>query len=123
LEILIKIIHGLVVIHQQKLVHGDFNDENIFYPAYISNFELYQPMEYFQIPKKYDIYGILPFVVSEVLRGKPYVSASDIYGFSIIMWEFLSGVSSFNDREYDFQLALNICNGEHPEIIENAPQC
>ncbi len=123
LEILVEIIHGLDVIHQQKFVHCDFHNGNIFYPAYISNFGSCRPVEYFQSSKKYDVYGVLPFVAPEVLRGKPYTLASDIYSFSMIMWEFLSGVSPFNDREHDFQLALNICNGERPEIIVNIPQC
>src|SRR6266542_3120966 len=35
-----------------------------------------------------DIYGVLPFVAPEILRGKPYTTASDIYSFSMIMWEF-----------------------------------
>jgi len=42
----------------------------------------------------------------EVLRGKPYSSASDIYSFSMIMWEFTSGVTPFNNRAHDIQLAL-----------------
>ena len=41
----------------------------------------------------------------------------------MIMWEFTSGIPPFNDRAHDVQLALSICNGERPEIIENTPQC
>ncbi|POG63362.1 hypothetical protein GLOIN_2v1687042, partial [Rhizophagus irregularis DAOM 181602=DAOM 197198] len=41
----------------------------------------------------------------------------------MIMWEFTSGISPFNDRAHDLQLALNICKGKRPEIIENTPQC
>jgi serine/threonine protein kinase len=59
----------------------------------------------------------------EVLKGKPYTQASDIYSFSMIMWEFTSGVTPFNDRAHDIQLSLSICKGERPEIIENTPQC
>jgi len=39
------------------------------------------------------------------------------------MWEFTSGIPPFNDKAHDFQLALSICRGERPEIIENTPQC
>ncbi|RGB32587.1 kinase-like domain-containing protein [Rhizophagus diaphanus] len=60
----------------------------------------------------------------EVLRGKSYTPASDIYSFSMIMWEFTSGVPPFNNRAHDIQLTLSICkDGERPEIIENTPQC
>ncbi|RGB34762.1 kinase-like domain-containing protein [Rhizophagus diaphanus] len=58
----------------------------------------------------------------EVLRGKPYTPASDIYSFSMIMWEFTSGIPPFNNRAHDIQLSLSICEGERPEIIENTPQ-
>ncbi|RGB36131.1 kinase-like domain-containing protein [Rhizophagus diaphanus] len=59
----------------------------------------------------------------EILRGKPYTPASDIYSFSMIMWEFTSGIPPFNNRAHDIQLSLDICEGERPEIIENTPQC
>jgi len=81
-------------------------------------------MKYFESEfQKNDIYGVLPFVAPEVLRGKPYTLASDIYSFSMIMWEFTSEIPPFNDRAHDFQLSLSICKGERPEIVENTPQC
>src|SRR6266498_5961656 len=70
-----------------------------------------------------DIYGVLPFVAPEILRGKPYTTASDIYSFSMIMWEFISGIPPFDDKEHNIYLALSICKGERPEIVENTPQC
>src|SRR5687767_1139545 len=80
-------------------------------------------MEYFESEKKIDIYGVLPFVAPEVLRGNPYTSASDIYSFSMIMWEFTSGIPPFNDRAHDHLLSLSICKKERPEIVENTPKC
>ncbi|RGB38121.1 kinase-like domain-containing protein, partial [Rhizophagus diaphanus] len=59
----------------------------------------------------------------EILRGKSYTPASDMYSFSMIMWEFTSGIPPFNNRAHDIQLSLSICKGERPEIIENSPQC
>ncbi len=41
----------------------------------------------------------------------------------MIMWEFTSGIPPFDDRAHDLQLSISICKGEHPEIIENTPQC
>ncbi|GES83614.1 kinase-like domain-containing protein [Rhizophagus clarus] len=70
------------------------------------------------------IYGNLPYMAPEILRKGPYTLASDIYSFSIIMWEFTSGTPPFNHKEYDdIELILNICEGERPKIIENTPQC
>ncbi|CAI2189057.1 413_t:CDS:2, partial [Funneliformis geosporum] len=57
------------------------------------------------------------------LRGQPYTLASDIYSFSIIMWELISGVPPFDNEAHDFQLSLDICKGKRPKDIENIPQC
>ena len=128
LYMLYRIITGLSDIHEKNLIHCDFHDGNILNhndnnkdKIYISDLGLCQPVKLFL--KKYDIYGVLPFMAPEVLRGKSYTLASDIYSFSMIMWELTSGISPFNDRAHDLQLSLSICKGERPEIIENTPQC
>ncbi|POG65889.1 kinase-like domain-containing protein, partial [Rhizophagus irregularis DAOM 181602=DAOM 197198] len=125
LYMLFEIISGLNDMHKQNLIHCDFHDGNILNhnesKIYISDLGLCKPVKSFL--KKYDIYGVIPFMAPEVLRGNSYTLASDIYSFSMIMWEFTSGVPPFNNRAHDFQLSLSICGGEHPEIIENTPQC
>ncbi len=99
------IINGLDIIHQQKMIHCDFHHGNILtrYGTFlsISDLGLCKPIEYFQLTsKRNNIYGVLPFVAPEVLRGKPYTLASDIYSFSMIMWEFI------NDYRYKLQLRM-----------------
>ncbi|GBC12462.1 kinase-like domain-containing protein [Rhizophagus irregularis DAOM 181602=DAOM 197198] len=128
LYMLYEIISGLSKIHRNNLIHCDFHDGNILNhndknkdKIYISDLGLCQPVKSFL--KKYGIYGVIPFMAPEVLRGKSYTPASDIYSFSMIMWELTSGVPPFNDRAHDLQLSLSICKGERPEIIENTPQC
>ncbi len=122
-----EIINGLEIIHQQKLIHCDFHHGNILNQKYslsISDLGLCKPVQYFQtLSRKNDIYGVLPFVAPEVLRDKPYTPASDIYSFSMIMWEFTSGIPPFDDKAHNIYLALNICNSERPIIIEDTPQC
>jgi serine/threonine protein kinase len=119
LFILYNIINGLDKIHKENLIHYDFHDGNILYNKYedskylvfISNY-----LESFQLAKSFlkkdNIYGIIPFIAPEVLRGKPYIQASNIYSFSMIMWEFTSKIPPFNNRAHDIQLALSICKGE-----------
>jgi serine/threonine protein kinase len=138
LYMLHKIIFGLNKIHRQNLIHCDFHDGNIlnhnikkdekkeenddeYNLVYISDLGLCQPVK--SLLKKDDIYGVIPFMAPEVLRGNPYTPASDIYSFSMIMWEFTSGVPPFNDSAHDLQLSLSICKGERPKIVENTPQC
>ncbi|POG69838.1 kinase-like domain-containing protein, partial [Rhizophagus irregularis DAOM 181602=DAOM 197198] len=59
----------------------------------------------------------------EILRKKPYTPASDIYSFSMIMWEFTSGIPPFKNEAHDHHLILSICKGERPEIAKNTPKC
>ncbi|CAB4433441.1 unnamed protein product [Rhizophagus irregularis] len=67
-------------------------------------------------------YGVLPFVAPEVLLGKEFTEAADIYGFGMIMSELISGEPPFVDREYDENLALAICYGQRPQIPEYTPE-
>ncbi|POG60601.1 kinase-like domain-containing protein, partial [Rhizophagus irregularis DAOM 181602=DAOM 197198] len=124
LNMLYSIISGLNTVHKQNLIHCDFHDGNILNhdesKIYVSDLGLCRPVKSFL--KKYDIYGVVPFMAPEVSRGKAYTPASDIYSFSMIMWEFSSGISPFNNRAHDIQLSLSICRGERPEVIENTPQ-
>jgi serine/threonine protein kinase len=142
LYLLYKILCGLCNLHALNFIHCDLHDGNILHfnstkgidieddkddevhvidRACISDLGLCRPVS--SIIKKDDICGVMPFMAPEILRGNAYTQASDIYSFSMIMWEFTSGVTPFNDRAHDIQLSLSICKGERPEIIENTPQC
>src|SRR5436189_59306 len=107
-----KMILALKIIHESNLIHCDLHDGNILISnneVYIIDLGLCRPISNLQNSE--NIYGIIPYMAPEVLRGKPYTSASDIYSFSMIMWEFTSGVPPFNDRPHDYHLSLSICKG------------
>src|SRR5579862_1693573 len=72
LHMLHKIISGLNIIHEQGLIHCDFHDGNILNHnegVYISDLGLCRPIK--SSLKKDSIYGVIPFLAPEVLRGKP----------------------------------------------------
>src|ERR1043166_7179007 len=70
------------------------------------------------------IYGVMPYVAPEVLRGKPYTQAADIYSFGMIMYFTATERQPFADCAHDEFLALDICKGIRPEISETeAPSC
>src|SRR5581483_9579834 len=84
---------GLKNIHRNGLIHHDFHcgnilnnnlDDSIVY-SLITDLGLCKPanVETSQNNNK-QIFGVLPYVAPEVLRGKEYTQASDIYGFGII---------------------------------------
>jgi serine/threonine protein kinase len=120
---------GLDVIHKQDLVHQDLHagnilnqktEENDFIRAesLIADLGLSQPVNCQK--KEGKIYGVLPYIAPEVLRGHPYTKASDIYSFGIIMYELLT--NSYPYLNYleleDIELPLEICQDLRPELEE-----
>ena len=67
------------------------------------------------------IYGVLPYIAPEILRGNSPTKPSDIYSFGIIMWMLITGIHPFYDRSHDLKLAGEICSGLRPEIIDGIP--
>src|SRR3954454_20830336 len=66
----------------------------------------------------------MSYVAPEVLRGKPYTQAADIYSFGMVMYFVATYRQPFADRAHDQDLVLSICNGIRPEITEKeAPKC
>jgi serine/threonine protein kinase len=114
------IAKSLLTLHKCNLVHGDLHSGNLLLSdnltVFISDFGLSRPADK-PISKK--IYGVLPYIAPEVLRGKPYTKAADIYSFGIIMWELTSGIPAFVDSLHDVELCLNICKGLRPKIVKD----
>ena len=125
LSVLYNIFCGLQNIHQNGMVHRDFHTGNILlrditFP-YISDMGLCGEVGNIDETK---IYGVMPYVAPEVLKGKPYTQAADIYSFGMIMYFVATGKQPFSDRAHDQYLVLSIYNGIRPKINEpEAPEC
>ncbi|GBC09162.1 hypothetical protein RclHR1_08650005 [Rhizophagus clarus] len=123
---LLDITCGLNVIHYRGLIHHDFHCGNILVGScelFITDLGLCQPAN---VKSSQDsnkkIYGVLPYVAPEVLRGKEYTQASDIYGFGIIAYEFCTGLPPYYDVPHDDFLAMKICQGLRPTSNYKIPQ-
>ncbi|UZO10042.1 uncharacterized protein OCT59_001640 [Rhizophagus irregularis] len=128
-----KIIHlkgiasGLLDIHNAEKVHKDFHSGNILYLSgnvpYISDLGMCQPANNEeQSAKKEGVYGVLPYMAPEVLRGYQYTKASDIYSFGIIMNELISEETPYNNIPHNPALAIKICKGLRPNIFKYTPK-
>ena len=105
-----------------KAVHRDLHSENILYLQgnncwYISDFGFCGPAD--KLLKS--IYGNLPYIAPEVITGKEYTFASDIYSIGMLMWEISSGQPPFMEHEHNYDLVMNIINGIRPKIIPGTP--
>ncbi|GBC09363.1 hypothetical protein RclHR1_00880017 [Rhizophagus clarus] len=126
LYLLRNIIKGLEKIHKIHLVHRDFHTGNILMlserawnsrsnKVCISDMGLCGEVNIIDETK---IYGVMPYMAPEVLRGNPYTQAADIYSFGMIMYFVATGRQPFENCAHDQYLALDICEGTRPEINE-----
>src|SRR6266511_2685945 len=124
IEILYRIISGLKIIHQEQHVHHDFHSGNILHSdrirqkVIIADLGLSVPTD--QEPSS--IIGVLPYIAPEVLNGKPYTIASDIYSFGVLMSVISTGQQPFYNIAHDRNLAFKICEGVRPGFSINTPK-
>jgi len=117
------IIDRFSTIHNAGIIHKDFHPGNILVfdkiVSYISDLGMCQPAN--NAIKK-GVYGVIPYMAPEVLRGYQYTKAADIYSFGITMNEIMSEEIPYNDIPHDHILAVKICKGFRPKISEDTPK-
>jgi serine/threonine protein kinase len=130
IEALLNIIEGLKKVHERQMVHRDLHAGNIlsmrtslskYILMYISDMGLCGKVN--NTDEK-NIYGVMPYVAPEVLRGRPYTQAADIYSFGMIMYFVATGRQPFSNCAHNEILALDICKGIRPVINDQeVPKC
>ncbi|RGB28199.1 kinase-like domain-containing protein [Rhizophagus diaphanus] len=118
-----EIARGLLNIHNSGKVHKDFHSGNILLDSafsYISDLGMCQPVNDKMVEE--GIYGVLPYMAPEVLRGHQYTKEADIYSFGIIMNEFMTEEIPYNNIPHDHSLGVKICKGFRPKISNDTPK-
>ncbi|RIB04976.1 kinase-like domain-containing protein [Gigaspora rosea] len=129
LELLKYISSDLQIIHENDIIHCDLHSGNIFqndlHNAYIGDLGIAKSINKTLDKEVRGIYGSLPYVAPEVLRGNPFTNASDIYSFGMLMWEISSGSLVFSDYKDDgSNLIVEICFNElRPNILKGTATC
>jgi len=123
LHFLQQISQGLKDIHRKKLVHRDFHSGNIVvdksviydeYNCHITDLGLSQPVN--EAETKNTIYGLMPYMAPEVLKGEPYTQKSDIYSLGMVLYELITGLPPYAEQAHDVNLALMILQGIRPQF-------
>ena len=118
LKILLHIAQGLRHIHNQNIIHQDLHSGNILCEneddVVISDLGISKSAMESTIDNK--IYGIISYIAPEILRGKKCTKASDIYSFSMIMWEFMTSRIPYDDFDNRNERIFKICDGYRPEL-------
>ncbi|EXX55693.1 Cdc15p [Rhizophagus irregularis DAOM 197198w] len=122
INITYEIILALYYIHKEKAIHRDLHSGNILYSQsndywYISDLGFCGPAD----KSSTSIYGNLPYIAPEVIVGREYTFASDIYSIAILMWEISSGQPPFINYEHGNDIVMNIINGIRPKIVPGTP--
>ncbi|RIA84265.1 kinase-like domain-containing protein, partial [Glomus cerebriforme] len=103
-------------------IHKDLHLGNVLQSkdrySFISDFGSCKPADETDTKK---IYGVMPYMAPEILRGKEYTQKSDVYSLGIIINEIISIIPPFNDEPHDYYLALDICRGNRPKIRDETP--
>ncbi|PKY54300.1 kinase-like protein [Rhizophagus irregularis] len=122
IKIIADIINALYSIQYENAIHRDLHSGNILYSKH-NNFWLISDLGLCGTPDKPlgSVYGNLPYIAPEVIVGKEYTFASDIYSIAMIMWEISSGRPPFTNCEHNYSLAMDIVNGMRPKIISGTP--
>jgi serine/threonine protein kinase len=122
IRIAFEIIKALYFIHKEKAIYRDLHSGNILYSEfndkwYISDLGFCGPAD----KSSKSIYGNLPYIAPEVIIGREYTFASDIYSIAILMWEISSGQPPFISYEHENEIGMNIINGIRPKIVPGTP--
>ncbi len=129
LKILINVARGLNHLHNQKIIHRDFHSGNFLYEndfdivisdLRISKSSISSTKSINDDDDK--VYGVISYMAPEILQGKEYTTASDIYSFGMIMWELITGRIPFWDQNDNIEFTIKICENFRPPINKNTPK-
>jgi serine/threonine protein kinase len=138
LNFLYELAMGIATIHSHDLVHRDLHSGNILYQRTVLGQTMNFGPQFANFGKvsitdfglchsvnnnTTNIYGVLPFIAPEVLKGKPFTKASDVYSFGSLMYVLGTGYTPFHNRQFsNSNLCFQILNGKRPPPIKGAPK-
>jgi serine/threonine-protein kinase len=100
MQISIQIARGLAYIHKNGLIHRDFGPKNILLTddgtPKIIDFGLAIPA-HLREEWRYDRSGTVAYMAPEQVRGQKVDARTDVYAFSVSMFEILTGTRPFPD--------------------------
>ncbi|RHZ78873.1 hypothetical protein Glove_155g68 [Diversispora epigaea] len=126
-DFLFSIVSSLRNLHEINLVHCDLHSGNILMMNYFdprdsilqidpSSCKLEDDLILNANEKNNKIYGSIPYIPPEVLRGSKFTMEGDIYSFGGIMYELVTAQRPFADQAHDTYLMIDICNGVRPKV-------
>ncbi|CAI2178566.1 19872_t:CDS:2 [Funneliformis geosporum] len=113
------IADALNFIHKEEILHYDIRSDNIYLNACLQvklhGFRLAEGSSISPVMLTSAIESTDPrWTPPEKIRDKMYTKASEIYSFSLILWEIINNNTPFNDMSSDV-IKSKVLGGEHPQ--------
>lgn len=126
LRILVQVARGLKALHELNIVHGDLSPNNIMIDetdrAKILDLGLARDIERMSSGvAQGHVAGTLKYMAPEVIDGQRPSFASDIFSYSVILYELVTGLHPF-EAEHFMSMAYNIIERPHPPVAKILPQ-
>jgi serine/threonine protein kinase len=140
LEIAIAISEGLVAAHSLGIIHRDLKPENIFITSdrrikildfglarFVPVNEAVEEETISRVTKSHVVFGTVPYMSPEQIRGMPIDERSDIFSFGCLFYEMLTGRRPFQRESSaditaailkEQPLPLNQSNNNIPQSVE-----
>src|SRR5687767_1999593 len=120
LYLLLGILCGLRKIHNKGYTHRNFHSGNILMfgdqICRITGLRFCKSVIERNDGDDNKVHGVLPYVAPEVLKGRTYTQAADIYSFGMVTHEIISESLPCHDVAHDRSLASKICQGLRPKF-------
>ncbi|CAG8665464.1 11526_t:CDS:2, partial [Acaulospora morrowiae] len=123
LEIIADIALVLHRIHESGSVHGCLHTGNIkrqMNSTLITELNMVDDSP--TLSHSNGVYGVLPYIAPEILRGGTFTKAADVYSLGVMMWEVATQRPPFDLCAHDKMLAQRICCGLRPHISNKIPK-
>ena len=120
--ILLGVAEGMKYLHSHKIVHGNLKPENILldqklYPHICDHYE-FKLSKVFHSSNIMEIYNSEPIYLSpEIISGDFYSDKTDVYSFSLIAYELLTGKHPFSESKSTQQIKNDVTSGMRPDIL------
>lgn len=125
---LLGICDALRYLHDQKITHLNLKPENILFDSDYNP----QVSDYYQLkcfPKmnvnlaNQGQFEKIVYLAPEILQGDDdYNESIDVYAFSMIAYQIITGKVPFNEKTDFSSLRNDIINGDRPKFPESVPQ-
>ncbi|KAK8839065.1 hypothetical protein M9Y10_032532 [Tritrichomonas musculus] len=123
------IASGLAYLHLHDIIHRDMKPDNIlmddnFYPK-IADFGLSKitasVSKSMNIQSQSGLKGTPLYMAPEIMRGESYTKAVDVYSFSYIVYEILTGVRPFNNLNFHSLMLKVVLQNSRPDLTDDIP--